>query len=404
MRTRYGTSPWIHQFPASRVPEFPRFRGEHSADVVVIGGGLTGCATAYLCASAGLRTVLLERERIGTGRTGHSAGLLMPYPDPLFRDVAAMYGVRSARRIFEIWRKGSLDAAAFLRRLRVQCYLEPREAVVAGDGDAERTLSREYTSRQEAGLDVAWLTRNQMLARLRLGAAGGLKLRDSSMLDPYRACLGLAAESARRGVACHERSHVRKVRFTRRTAQVVADGGTIQARKVVIATGTVTAEFRPLQRHLERRETYFASTEQVPAGVRRQLSDPRVILSDVTVPLTVSWTRDNRLIVSGADQRESPERLASAVLTQRTGQLMYELLKRYPAIFGLQPEYSWHSVYGRSADGLMYIGAHRNYPHQLFAVGGSAIDLTGAFVAARILVRAIRDGAEKGDELFGWTR
>jgi glycine/D-amino acid oxidase-like deaminating enzyme len=243
-----------------------------------------------------------------------------------------------------------------------------------------------------------------MQARLRLDAAGGLKLRDGFMLDPYRACLGLVAESARRRVACFERSHVRKVRFNRRSAEVVTEGGTIQARKVVIATGTVTAEFKPLQRHLERRETYFAITEPVPAAMRRQLGDPRVVLTDVAVPLTLTWTRDNRLIVAGADQRETPARLASAVLTQRTGQLMYEVLKRYPAILGLQPEYSWQSVYGRTADGLMYIGAHRNYPHQLFAVGGSAIDLTGAFVAARVLVRAIRGAAEKGDELFGWTR
>lgn len=27
MPTRYGTSPWIHRFPAARVPSFPRFRG-----------------------------------------------------------------------------------------------------------------------------------------------------------------------------------------------------------------------------------------------------------------------------------------------------------------------------------------------------------------------------------------
>ena len=386
------------------MPELPRFRGEHKADVVVIGGGLTGCATAYLAASAGFRTVLLERDRIGYGGTGRSAGLMMPHPDALFRDVAAMHGMRAARRVFEVWRKGALDGAALLRRLRVQCYLEPSEAVATSIGDDQRGLRREYASRQEAGVDVSWLNRTQMLARLRLDTAGGLRIRGGFILDPYRACLGLLAESVRRRVACYERSHVRHVRFDRRSAEVVTEGGTIHTRKVVIATGTVTAEFKQLQRHLERRETYFASTEPVPAAVRRQLAAPDVVVTDGAVPLTLAWTRDNRLIVAGADQREPPARLASAVVTQRTGQLMYELLKRYPAILGLQPEYGWHSVYGRPADGLMYIGAHRNYPHQLFAVGGSAVDLTGAFVAARILVRAIREAPEKGDELFGWTR
>ena len=52
----------------------------------------------------------------------------------------------------------------------------------------------------------------------------------------------------------------------------------------------------------------------------------------------------------------------------------------------------------------MYIGAHRNYPRHLFALGGPGDSVTGAFVAARILVRALQDAPEKADEVFGWTR
>ena len=52
MTTRYGVSPWIHQFPGSRRPDYPKLRGEHVTDVVILGGGLTGCATAQACAAA----------------------------------------------------------------------------------------------------------------------------------------------------------------------------------------------------------------------------------------------------------------------------------------------------------------------------------------------------------------
>ena len=83
---------------------------------------------------------------------------------------------------------------------------------------------------------------------------------------------------------------------------------------------------------------------------------------------------------------------------------MYELLMMYPAISGLQPQYGWHLPYGETADGLMYIGPHRNYPHHLFALGGGGDSITGAFVAARILARAVRGQMDKADEVFGWTR
>jgi glycine/D-amino acid oxidase-like deaminating enzyme len=75
----------------------------------------------------------------------------------------------------------------------------------------------------------------------------------------------------------------------------------------------------------------------------------------------------------------------------------------YPAISGLQPEFGWEVPYGVPADGLMYIGAHRNYPHHHFAVGGSG-SLAGAFVASRILLREFQGKAEKADEVFGWNR
>jgi len=59
---------------------------------------------------------------------------------------------------------------------------------------------------------------------------------------------------------------------------------------------------------------------------------------------------------------------------------------------------------GETADGLMYIGPHRNYPRHLFALGGGGDSVTGAILAARILVRALQDAAEKEDVLWAFTR
>ena len=405
MHTRYGISPWIHQSSPSRVPAYSRFRGNRAADVVVVGGGVTGAAVAHACAAAGLDTVLLERNRIGQGSSGRGAGLMPSDPGQTFRDIAAAHGTRSARHVFEAWRRGSIEGAALLRRLRVRCDLEPCDGILVARPEEEKILRREYEARHDAGLDLAWLSQKQLQKRMKLDAATGIRMRDTFVLDPYRACIGLMGAAARRGAACFEHSLVRKVRFTRRHADVVVDQGTIRAGTVIVTTGSATAEFKPLQRHLKRRETYFVMTEPVPAAVRRQLGDPGTVLGDVRTPPTrVRWGPDDRLLVGGADQDETPLATRGSVLVQRTGQLMYELLTMYPAISGLQPEYGWDASHGKTADGLMYIGAHRNYPHQLFAIGGGPGGVTGAFVAARILLRALQRTPDKADEVFGWTR
>jgi glycine/D-amino acid oxidase-like deaminating enzyme len=403
MKTRYDESPWSHAFPDTRRPNHPRLRGEHQRDVVIIGAGLTGAATAYACALAGLKTLVLEADRLGSGSTGRSAGLMLPEPGPSFRDVQRAHGLRVARAVFEAWRRAGLDAAALLRRLSIPCALEPYDSITVTRD--EKTLRREFDARDTAGIEGRWLTGKHIQSTVKLDASAAVRLGDAFGLDPYRACLGLSVAARKRGAKFAEQTPVRKVTFDRKGVAIVGDDLLITARTAIVTTGTATAEFKPLRRHFSRRQRYLALTEPVPAAIRKQLLPRSMTLTDtLEPPHRVRWTADNRLLVAGADQDEVAARNRSPVLVQRTGQLMYELLTMYPAISGLRPEFGWDATYGATADGLMYIGAHRNYPHHLFALGGSGDSVTGAFVAAKILARAAKGAPAKGDEVFGWNR
>jgi glycine/D-amino acid oxidase-like deaminating enzyme len=403
MRTRYGVAPWIDTFPRSRRPDHPRFRGEQTAGVVIIGGGLTGCATAYACAVAGMKPIVLEADRLGQSSAGRSAGLLLPEPGPAFRDLVQAHGMRTARRVFEGWRKAALDAAALVRRLNIQCGLEACDSLtVAARGDG-KGLRREFDARSDAGLDAHWNAPAAIRKAALLEAEGAMKLTGGFTLDPYRATLGLASAAAKRGGTFFERSRVSKVRARGKQVEITVDGGLVRAQTVIVCTGSATSEFKPLRRHFKTRERYLVMTEPVPAAIRKQLAGPGLIVGDTAAPPhRVRWTRDGRLVVTGADQDETPVKKRDAVLVQRTGQLMYELLMMNTAISGLQPEYGWDAPFGQTADGVMYIGPHRNYPRHLFALGGDS--LTGAFLAARVLARAAAGEPDKGDEVFGWTR
>ncbi len=405
MRTRYGISPWIDGFPASRVPDYPRLRDDHTFDVAIIGAGLTGSATAYACAAAGLKTIVLEAGRVGRGGSGRGAGLLLPEPGPAFRDIEQAHGLRAARTAFESWRRAALEGAALLRRLNIKCALKPVAPLILADRDDEKTLRREFDARSKAGIEATWLSQ-KLLGRVTVpDVPAAIRMRDAFTLDPYRAALGLAAAAAaRRAVIC-EKSRVKKVAFTRKHVDVIAEGGTIRAATAIVTTGTPTLEFRQLRRHVKRRENYLVLTEPMPAAMRKQFGARDTTFRDMRNPHhRIRWTDDDRILVAGATQDETPERTRSAVLVQRTGQLMYELLTMFPVISGLMPEYGWELVTGETADGLMYIGPHRNYPHHLFALGGIDDSVTGAFLAARMLARAAQRAPEKEDAVWGFTR
>jgi glycine/D-amino acid oxidase-like deaminating enzyme len=366
---------------------------------------LSGCAAAHACAAAGFRTILLEADRIGRGRSGRSAGLLLPEPGPSFRDVAKAHGVRSARTAFEIWRRGALEGASLLRRLGIRCGLEPIETLTTTWHGDEKLLRREHEARVEANLDVSWLGRQPLQRATSLDASGAMKMRDAFALDPYRAALGLAQAAVRKKARVYEQTQVRKVTFTRKDAEVITADARIGTKHVIVATGSPTLEFRQLRRHLKRRETYLVLTEPMPAAMRKAIGPRGASIADALNPHhRIRWTDDDRILVGGADQDELPAAKRAAGLIQRTGQLMYELLTMYPAISGLRPEYGWELPYGETADGLMYIGQHRNYPHHLFALGRGGDSITGAFVASRIILRAIQGKSDKADAVFSWLR
>jgi glycine/D-amino acid oxidase-like deaminating enzyme len=53
---------------------WPVLEGDHSADVVVIGGGFTGVNTALELAERGYSVVLVEANRVGWGQSGRNGG------------------------------------------------------------------------------------------------------------------------------------------------------------------------------------------------------------------------------------------------------------------------------------------------------------------------------------------
>src|SRR5262245_61151917 len=153
--TKYGRSPWIDQFPKSRVPSHPRHRGALETGVVVVGAGLTGCATAYSFAAAGIKVVLIEAEHVGRGATGSGGGWLGDDPGVRFAALENALGMRKARRAWQAWHRAGLDLAALLRRLDIRCSLESHEAfTIAVDNDQAGGLRREQKGRRDAGFEA----------------------------------------------------------------------------------------------------------------------------------------------------------------------------------------------------------------------------------------------------------
>ncbi len=403
-KIRYGTSFWLDRFPSARRPSYPRHRGALQTEVAIVGAGALGAATAYVLAAAGVDVALFEQGRVAHRQAGTGTGIVAHEPEPFYYRLAKQHGVREARQIYQGARRGSLEYLAALKRLRIECGLTIRDAVrVSAAPEGVQELQKEYNALRDAGLETAAL-KGAPLSR-RVGADGfGLISHGAASLDPYRATLGLVKAAAARGARVFEQSPVTRIRPRRHTVDITTDRGVVTASKVVVATGYPIDDFKPLRRRFARCDSYVVLTPELPAGLRREMTPPDLILRDTASP--DHWTHwvGNRVLFSGADQARVPDRARERALVQRTGQLMYELSVLRPAISGVMPEYSWSVEHSRTIDGVPYYGPHRNYPHHYFAFSGGTGGLGLSFTAARIILRHYRGEPDKGDEPFSFVR
>ncbi len=338
--------------------------------------------------------------------TAGDSGLLREGFAGSFEEAARSHGLRTARNLWEGLRRGSLDFAAALRRYKIRGDLEPKDVLsLARPGeDAGRLLRREYDARRRAGVEGTWVMSAAVARETAIVSAGAMRTRGAAF-DPYRACLGMAAAAESRGARLHEKSEVKRIRSSQHHVDVQTAGATVRADIVVIATGAPIQDLRAIRRHIRPVHAYGVVTASLPAPMRRSVGQRSAVMEDAAGEgRIIRWIDGDRIFVHGGRQPAVADRARERAITQRTGQMMYELSLLYPAISGLPAALSWDGVDHDTADGLPLVGPHRNFPRHLFALGSSRHGAGLAWTAARLVLRHIQGEPAKSDEAFGFGR
>lgn len=158
----------------------------NSADVIVVGGGVVGCAVAFMLSREGRSVVLLERDTIGAHASRVSAGMLTPLAEahgaaaalPLGREALALF----PDLVAELRARSGIDPG-FVRSgvLRVATTtaeaeaFRVRAAALAGDDGVawlDATAAREREPALSAdGLGALWSPNEAQIGAERLTAA-----------------------------------------------------------------------------------------------------------------------------------------------------------------------------------------------------------------------------------------
>jgi glycine/D-amino acid oxidase-like deaminating enzyme len=312
----------------------------------------------------------------------------MKEPDLELAELTKRYGARSSRRIWELGQESVNQFVALLRKLRIRCDLESRDVVYyATTAKAAERLRRECALRARSGFDATWLDAGPLRRLTGVAGHGAILSHGSAQFDPFRACVGVVRGAAAAGARVFERSEVQRIERAQRRVRISTRDGTVDADRVVIATGYATPQFRPLAGRFRMYRTYALATEPIGSAQRDDIGLSDVMVWDTERPYHYArWTAKHRLILGGEDRPVRPGHRRRQQFKTASRDLRAYFEARLPAVATIPTEFAWEGLFAMTADGLPFIGPHRRYPHHWFALGYGGNGMTFGFLAARLLL------------------
>lgn len=400
---KFANQPHAPSWYAATVNDRTQHRvleGTQSADVCVIGAGLTGVSAALNLAERGYSVILIDSSRVGWAASGRNGGQLI---GGYACDIDTFAPFMSEAEVRMMWDMGQETLDIVKRRVarhRIDCALTAGYFTAANRSRDVQALKR---WRDEAArrfghdrfrhVDGEGVREYVQSARY----PGGLYDPDSGHLHPLNYTLGLARAAHEAGVRIFENSAVTRLREENGLQVAETARGKVRTKFAVLACNTFIGELAPaLARKIMPVGTYVIATEALGAERMRALMPAQAAVCDSRFVLDYFRPApDTRLLWGGKVSYSTfaPPNLGEA--------MRRDMLKTFPQLADVKVDYAWGGYVDITMNRAPHFG--RLSPNVYFAQGfsGHGVNTTG--LAGELIAEAIHGQATRFD-LFGKIR
>ena len=368
-------------------------RGEHRADVAVLGGGIAGCSAALHLAKRGYRVALLEAHAVGYGASGRSGGQTIFGLAASQKSLIAQVGRDDAQRLFDLSIEALDLTQSLIREYAIDCEYHANHVHVAvkprhlQELDIwARELHEDYGYRSARLLNHEELQKHVRSDHY----LGGLIDPRSGHLHPLKFTQGVARAAETAGADIFEDSRVLRYEDGPEVTVHTAHGSVRCAHLVLCGNAYLGAVAPALARRILGVGTYIIATE--PLGEQRI----RALLPSNAAIADINWildyfrsSADYRLLFGGRVSYSAvqPPRLADSMRKR--------MLRIFPSLADVKVAYAWGGYLDITMSRAPNFG--RLAPNVFYMQGfsGHGMSLTG--LAGKLVAEAVAGTAERFD-------
>lgn len=249
--------------------ELEPWSGDADVEVLIVGGGFTGCSAALHLAKHGVDTILLEAERIGYGGSGRNVGLVnagMWLPP---RMVIDRLGEETGRLLIDELGKGPDLVFSLIDQYKIECEARHNGTIhVAHSTAGFKDLIQRTEQWNELDVPVELLNRQETQEKVQSNIYhGGLLDRRAGTINPMGYVRGLACAAANAGARLYFGTRVTQLARNGDQWKVQTSQGSINAQKVIIATNAYGDNLWPALPKTFTRINYYQVASK-PLGER----------------------------------------------------------------------------------------------------------------------------------------
>ncbi len=368
----------------------PPLKGSRQADIVILGGGFTGLASAYhlIQKFPGRKIVLLEGACCGYGASGRNGGFVDTRVPGIY-DYIEKAGPEKGRHAFDISLYGINLIKQLVSEHGLDCDFEENGSLVTALNDKQaRALEHDCDTFKAMGLETSIIQGPELEAQIMSPRyIAGLTFPYTGIVNPYKLARGMKALVETMGVEILERTVVMRLTPGRKH-RIETEMGDIEAPDIVLGLNGYSAKLGLFKNRVIPMCSYVIATEPLTKVQwesigwhnRQGVNDMRASF-DYLRP-----TADGRIVIGGTDYPYyAGDRLSTGNNKPVIAALTEDLFATFPQLEGLGIEHAWGGTMGISYDFTPSVGQMGEYKNIYYGVAHNGEGVGNCQTAGRII-------------------